>query len=88
MILFARVIGVVLGASLDGVILIEENVEEIVRISVIPHPAAEAHGVFQVVELGKIGSPIEGNEAHLDSHPGEIPLNHLGHMFAVGHIGA
>src|SRR2546428_6770680 len=76
-----------IGRSPDlRIVLIQEHVEEVVRISIIPNPSQDRHWMFRFPGLLQVRAPLERDELGADPRLRELLLQRLGDLLRLCEI--
>src|ERR687897_447775 len=67
---------------------VEQYVQEVVRVPVVPRPPEQARRMLPARRLGQIGGPVVGDELGVDADVLEVLLHDLRDALGVGHVGA
>src|SRR5215207_1210292 len=66
----------------------EQDVQEVVRVAVVPRPPEQARRMLPAARPGQVGGPLVGDELGVDADVLEVLLHDLRDALGVGHVGA
>src|SRR5215210_1220396 len=82
------VVGDVAGGARCRTCTVEQYVQEVVRVAVVPRPPEQARRMLPAARLGQVGGPLVGDELGVDADVLEVLLHDLRDALGVGHVGA
>ena len=82
------VVGDVLRVRRGGGRAVEQHVQEVVGVAVVPRPPEQAHRMCPLAGLLQVRAPLVGHELGVDPDLLEVLLHDLRDALGVGHVGA